>query len=89
VAAKVPLPAAWKRRSTDQAKAGGRHVRACRYSANLVWKAVVKGHLRARQRPRIAQPSGPSVAMWTASGAKASTMRPSAARAPSARRISG
>ena len=54
-----------------------------------MWKAVVKGQPRARQTARMAQPSGPSVAMWTAVGAKASAMRASAARGRSASLISG
>jgi hypothetical protein len=89
VAAKVPLPASWKRRSQAQAKRGGRPVRACRYSGNLVWKLVVKGQRRFRQSARIAIPSGPSVAICTAVGRKASTIPARARAGRSARRISG
>jgi hypothetical protein len=89
VAAKVPAPLSWKRRSTAQASRGGMPVRACRYSGNLVWNEVVKGQPRARHTARMAQPSGPSVATWTAVGAKASAMRASAARGRTASLISG
>jgi len=42
--------------------------------AEGVWNAVVKAQPRRRQKVRAAEPSGPSVAMWMASGWAASSI---------------
>ena len=64
-------------------------VRAYRYSAKRVWNAVVNRTPRRRAQPRAAIPSGPSVEMCNASGAKASIRRASLRPGSSDSRMSG
>ena len=54
------------------------------YSANRVWNAVVKAKPVRFAQLRAAIPSGPSVAMCSASGRNASIMRTSRRRGSSA-----
>jgi hypothetical protein len=64
-------------------------MRAWIVSANFEVNIVVKGQPRRRQSRRAARPSGPSVAMWTASGAKSSISRRSRREGARASRMSG
>ena len=63
--------------------------RSCTYSGNRVWNDVVKGQPSLLHRRRAAIPSGPSVAMWTASGSNASASWRSFRDGNSASEISG
>ena len=59
------------------------------YSGKRVWNDVENGSRRRRQWRRTAQPSGPSVAMWIASGANASIAAETVFGRQTASRISG
>ena len=71
----TPAEAAWKRRSAAYPQLSGTPAIAVMNSGKRVWNAVVKRKALRRQNDRAAKPSGPSVAMWIASGRIASRRR--------------
>ena len=82
-------PAPWKRRRARYEALIGIGKRARRYCGNCVWYEVVNRTPQRTQKRRAAIPSGPSVAMCSAWGAKSRRVRSTCLNGKSDRRISG